>query len=104
MLCAFIFHLAKTCKVQKKIRKDRCKYWASYPWEECEATISYPRILYLLFALVSMIPILNIVMCVVLIVYYIEQYKGPMYNIGDNLIALRLVVNSKVVHWLMESV
>lgn len=104
LLCAFIFHLAKTCKVQKKTRKDTHKYWASYPWEECEATITYPRVLYLLFALISMIPILNIVMCAALIFYYTEQYKGPRYNNGDNLIALRLVVNSKVVHWLMESV
>lgn len=51
-----------------------------------------------------MIPVLNIVMCAALIVYYTEQYKGPKYNEGDKIIALRLVVNSKVVHWLMESV
>lgn len=104
LLCAFIFYLAKTCKVQKKTRKDTYQYWASNPWEECEATVAYPRVLYLLFALISMVPILNIVMCVALIVYYTEQYKGPEYNNGDNIIALRLVVNSKVIHWLMESV
>ena len=104
LLCAFIFHLAKTCKVQKKTRKDVCKCWASYPWEECETTIAYPRVLYLLFVLVSMIPILNIVICAALVVYYTEQYKGPSGNTGYNLVTVRLVVNSKVVHWLMEAV
>lgn len=104
LLCAFIFHLARTCKIQKKTRKDEYKQWASYPWEDCEATIAYPRISYLLFALVSVIPVLNILMCAALVVYYTEQYKGPGYNTGDNLVALRLVVNSKVVHWLMEAV
>lgn len=104
LLCAFIFHLAKTCKIQKKTRKDEYKQWSSCSWEDCEATIAYPRVSYLLFALVSMVPILNIVMCAALIVYYTEQYKGPGYNTGDKLVALRLVVNSKVVHWLMEAV
>lgn len=104
LLCAFIFHLAKTCKVQKKTRKDVCKQWASYPWEDTDSKIAYPRILYILFILFALIPVLNIIMCIAIVAWYTEQYKGPRWNNGDKLIALRIKINSDIINWLMKAV
>lgn len=104
MLCAIVFYLAKNCKVEKKQRKSVSQYWDNVPWEECTATIAYPRFMYILFILFAMIPIFNIIMCVVLVVLYIQNLRGPYYNYGSNLVAARIVLSGELVKWLTKAV
>lgn len=104
LLCAFAFHILKTCKVQKKERKDEYSYWNMYNWEDTDSTIAFPRILYILFILFALVPVLNIIMCMAITAWYTEQYKGPNWKNGDNLIALRIKINSDIVNWLMKAV
>ena len=104
LLCAFAFHILKTCKVQKKERKGIGMYWYLYDWEDTDSKIAYPRILYILFILFALIPVLNIIMCIAIVAWYTEQYKGPRWNNGDKLIALRIKINSDIINWLMKAV
>lgn len=104
LLCAFAFHILKTCKVQKKERKDTGMYWYLYDWEDTNAKIAYPRILYILFILFALIPVLNIIMCIAIVAWYTEQYKEPRWNDGNKLIVLRIKINSDIINWLMKAV
>lgn len=104
LLCAFVFHILKTCKVQKKERKSTTLYWYLYDWEDTDSKVAYPRILYILFTLFALIPVLNIIMCIAIIAWYTEQYKEPKWNDGGKLIALRIKINSDIINWLMKAV
>ena len=104
LLCAFVFHILKTCKVQKKESKSTTLYWYLYDWEDTDSKVAYPRILYILFILFALIPVLNIIMCIAIIAWYTEQYKEPKWNDGGKLIALRIKINSDIINWLMKAV
>ena len=104
LLCAFVFHILKTCKVQKKERKSTTLYWYLYDWEDTDSKVAYPRILYILFILFALIPVLNIIMCIAIIAWYTEQYKEPKWNDGGKLIALRIKINSDIINWLMKAI
>ena len=104
LLCALVGYLAVTCKVQKKQRASTSSFWESYEWEDCKATIAYPRLCYILFILLSLVPFLNIIMCAALLCCYLEQFRGPRWREGDKVVVVRLVVSGKLVDWLMETV
>ena len=104
LLCAFAFHILKTCKVQKKEREDTSRYWYLYNWEDTDSNIAYPRVLYILFIPFALIPVLNIIMCIAIAAWYTEQYKGPKWNNGSDLVALRIKINCDIINWLMKAV
>lgn len=104
LLCAFVFHILKTCKVQKKERESTIRYWHSYDWEDTDSKVVYPRVLYILFILFALIPVLNVIMCMAIVAWYTEQLKGPNWNNGNELIVFRLKINSDIINWLMKAV
>ena len=79
-------------------------YWKTCDWEDTDSKIAYPRIFYILFILFALIPVFNVIMCIAIAAWYTEQYKGPKWNNGSDLVALRIKINSDIINWLMKAV
>ena len=90
-------------KVQTKTRKRNTEYWKNIPWVDGERP-KWPRLTYLLAFIVSLIPIFNIVIAIVAIIWFINQSKAPDYDEGIELVYTRITFKNIVTDWLMEKV
>ena len=104
IISALIFGALMFCtKVQTKTRKRNTDYWSNVPWIDGERP-KWPRLTYLLAFIVSLIPVFNIVMAIVAIIWFIKQSQAPYYDEGIELVHTRLVLKNVVTDWLMEEI
>lgn len=104
IISALIFGALIFCtKVQTKTRKRNTDYWNNVPWVDGERP-KWPRLTYLLALVVSLIPILNIIMAIAVMIWFIQQCQAPCYDRGMELVYTRIMFKNIVTEWLMEEV
>ena len=104
IISALIFGALMFCtKVQTKTRKRNTECWGSVPWVEGERP-KWPRLVYLLAFIVSLIPILNIFIAAAVIMWFINQSKAPYLDSGMELVYTRIMFKNIVTEWLMEEI
>lgn len=104
IISALIFGALMFCtKVQTKTRKRNTEYWKSIPWVDGERP-KWPRLTYLLAFIVSLIPVLNILIAIAAIIWFIKQSQAPCYDEGLELEYTRIMFKNIVTEWLTEEI
>lgn len=104
IISALVFGALMFCtKVQTKTRKRNTEYWSTVPWIDGERP-KLPRLAYLLAFIISLIPVVNIVMAIAAIIWFITQSQAPCYDEGMGLVYTRIMFKNIVTEWLMEEI
>lgn len=104
IISALIFGALMFCtKVQTKTRKRNTEYWYNVPWIDGERP-KWPRLTYLLAFIASLIPVLNILIAISAIIWFISQSRAPHYDAGMELVYTRIMFKNIVTEWLMEEI
>lgn len=104
IISALIFGALMFCtKVQTKTRKSNLDNWSNAPWIDGKRP-KWPRLTYLLAFIVSLIPVVNIIIAISVIIWFIKQSQAPDYATGIELVYTRIMFKNIVTEWLMEEI
>ena len=105
MLISFLVFYVITFKsrLECKTRTSMTEYWYTASWQPCDGRKLIPNWKLIVFPFLCLLPVINILFVFGYISWYMQQYNGPVYNDGAELIAYRWVLDIPLLNWLKKN-
>lgn len=102
LLCILIQYVLKDANLCIRERESVYSCWKNYTWTVLESPIKFPRIIRILCAIGTFIPVINIVLFIVILIalcIYLCEHEGTD---GTDYKEYKIELHSKLVNWLLE--
>lgn len=83
---------------QKRVRTMTYEHWDEFPWID-EGRQKFPLWIYFVAALVSFVPIINIIIVFAVAILYLLQASGKDSNESYKLVDIRFVLRAPYLKW-----
>lgn len=104
IISALVFGALMFCtRVQTKTRIRIVDYWSSVPWVDVGKP-KWDRFTLIFACVVCLIPVVNIFLSFVAIIWFCNQLSAPRSDYGGELVYKRLIFKNIVTDWLMEEI